>query len=181
MNETNTLIVVVDVQEKLIEGILNREKLLWNIDKLLKVCNILDINTIYSEQNPTRLGSTVKRLIPNENYTNIHKMEFSCYKKIFRSVELTKYENILICGIETHICVQQTCIDFLKNGYKPFIAVDAVSSRKSIDHETSLKRLDSCGAILTTVEAAIFELCRTAKRNEFKIISSLVKEVFQEK
>ena len=83
--------------------------------------------------------------------------------------------NILICGFETHICVQQTALDLLNSDFNVFIPIDAVGSRVLIDHKTALKRLESAGAIISTTESVIFEWCKTADRQEFKLISQLIK------
>jgi isochorismate hydrolase len=82
---------------------------------------------------------------------------------------------VLVCGIETHVCVQQTVLDLLADGYQVQVAVDAVSARYAINHETGLRRLELSGGLLTTVEAALFEWCQRAGTAEFKKISTLVK------
>ena len=83
---------------------------------------------------------------------------------------------VLVCGIETHVCVQQTVLDLLAAGFQVLVAVDAVSSRFAIDHETALRRMEASGALLTTTEAALFEWCGEAGKAEFKEISKLAKE-----
>jgi len=86
---------------------------------------------------------------------------------------------VLVCGIETHVCVQQTVLDLLADGYQVQVVVDAVSSRYTINHETGLRRLEASGGLLTTVEAALFEWCGRAGTPEFRKISALVKESWQ--
>jgi nicotinamidase-related amidase len=83
---------------------------------------------------------------------------------------------IMLCGIETHVCVMQTALDLAAAGFEPYVAVDAVGSRYAIDYEFALRRMEASGVILTTTEAAMFEWCRTADRPEFKKISALAKE-----
>jgi nicotinamidase-related amidase len=83
---------------------------------------------------------------------------------------------VLVCGIETHVCVLQTALDLAANGFEPYLAVDAIGARKSVDHETALRRMEASGVILTTTETAMFEWCRTAGTPEFKRISALAKE-----
>jgi hypothetical protein len=83
---------------------------------------------------------------------------------------------ILVCGIEAHVCVQQTVLDLLSNGWRIYVAADAVGSRREIDYRTALGRIDAAGATLTTTEAALFEWCRVAGTPEFRQISQLVKE-----
>lgn len=178
LKDQDTVLLVIDVQEKLISSIQKKKEVIWNIKRLIKASQILSLNTIFSEQNPLKLGRTIEDLkITNESKLHA-KMSFSCCKcnEIMHTLKKYRKRNILICGVETHICVQQTCIDLLSMGYQPHIVIDAVSSRKSIDHETAIRKLDSCGIFLTTTEAAIFEICGTANRDEFKEISMLIKE-----
>ena len=82
--------------------------------------------------------------------------------------------NLIVCGIETHICIQQTVLDCLQNGFEVILISDAMGSRNSVDHEISLRRMTQGGAILTTTESIIFELCKTANRKEFKEISNII-------
>ncbi len=84
---------------------------------------------------------------------------------------------MLVCGIETHVCIMQTALDLAANGFEPYVAVDASGTRHSIDHETALRRMESAGVVLTTTEAAMFEWCRVAGTPEFKQLSALVKEL----
>jgi nicotinamidase-related amidase len=83
---------------------------------------------------------------------------------------------VLVCGIETHVCILQTALDLAAAGFEPYVAVDAVGARQTVDHETALRRMESAGVILTTTETAMFEWCRTAEAPEFKTISALAKE-----
>jgi isochorismate hydrolase len=84
---------------------------------------------------------------------------------------------VLLCGIETHVCVGQTALDLLAAGFRVYIAVDAVAARSTLDHETALRRMESSGAVLTTTEAALFEWCIRAGTPEFRQISALAKEL----
>ena len=178
LNPENTLLLVIDVQEKLIKSVLNRNQVIWNIKRLTKASSILRFNIIYSEQNPSKLGKTIEEIKENRYLDVYSKMTFSCCRsnKIKKKLRESCKRNILICGIETHVCVQQTCLDLLSIGFQPHLLIDAISSRKLIDHETSIRKLESCGILLTTTEAVIFEICETAERTEFKQISSIIKE-----
>jgi hypothetical protein len=82
----------------------------------------------------------------------------------------------LVCGLEAHVCVEQSVLDLLADGWRVYVAVDATGSRRRVDYETSLHRMETCGAYLTTAEAALFEWCQTAAAAEFKQISRLVRE-----
>ena len=182
IDESDCLLLVIDVQEKLTKSIINKEKIIWHINKLVKTSQLLGIETLVSEQNPDKLGLTLESLGINRESNKYKKMSFSCYRsKEFKSkIETISKKGIVICGIETHVCVQQTCIDLISNGYKVYVIVDAVSSREMVDHEIALKRLESSGVILSTTESIIFEWCKTADRSEFKSISSIIKSKFSD-
>ena len=104
-------------------------------------------------------------------------MTFRCIPsdQLMDKIYASRKRNILICGIETHVCIQQSALDFIAKGFNVFIPIDATGSRKLIDHDTSIKRMSSSCIQITTTESAIFEWCKTADRGEFKLISSLVK------
>ena len=177
MDKSNTILLIVDIQEKLIKSITSKNELISNIRKLIKASRILELEIIYSEQNAKKLGNTIKEIQPIELDSIYDKMSFSCLnceglkQQLYRSNK----KNIILVGIETHICVLQTCLDLLSNKFNTYLVLDAISSRKSIDHDTAIKRLESAGAFLTTAETTIFELCRTADRKEFKAISTIIK------
>ena len=177
INEHNTLLLIVDIQERLIKAITNHDSLLNNVIKLIKASEILDIGKIYTEQNPHKLGPTINILKSSKNSQTYHKMSFSCCEciEVKKALADKGKINIVICGIESHICILQTALDLLRSNYNVIVVIDAVASRNCIDHEISIQRLHSNGAVITTTEAVIFELCRTAKRPEFKEISTLIK------
>jgi nicotinamidase-related amidase len=106
------------------------------------------------------------------------KATFSCggCEPFAQSLEAAGASKVMVSGIEAHVCVQQTVLDLLANGYRVFVPVDAVGSRYAIDFETGLKRMESAGATLTTTEAALFEWCQMSGTPVFKKISALVRE-----
>ena len=103
-------------------------------------------------------------------------MEFSLanIEDFLKELKNKKITNLIVCGIETHICIQQTVLDCLQKGFEVILISDAMSSRNMIDHEISLQRMIHRGAILTTTESIIFELCKTADRKEFKEIKNII-------
>ncbi len=174
---SDTALLVVDIQEKLIKSIQNKEVILWNIKRLIDSSNLMEMNVYMTEQNPYKLGKTVD-LIANENKYNVYsKMDFSCFNCRELRKDLKKYNirNLIICGIETHVCILQTALDFICNGTKVYIPVDSIASRNTIDHETAIRRLEVSGATISTTEAAIFELCKSANTKIFKNISEIIK------
>jgi len=114
--------------------------------------------------------------LPKTGFKKIEKMEFSLanIKEFLQEIKNKKITNLIVCGIETHICIQQTVLDCLEKGFEVILVSDAMSSRNNVDHEIALQRMIHMGAILTTTESIIFELCKTADRKEFKQIRNII-------
>jgi nicotinamidase-related amidase len=182
MNRGDTALVVIDVQEKLLPLISNHENLTWNIGRLLQGAGILGVAACATEQYPKGLGGTVeaiaKRLASVTNLEVATKTMFSCRQchLVFEGLAEQGIHNLLLCGIETHVCVAQTALDLTANGFNVLVCVDAVGSRHAIDHQTALRRMENCGVTPTTTEAVLFEWCEKAGSDEFKRISKLVQQ-----
>jgi nicotinamidase-related amidase len=177
MSRDDTALVVVDVQSKLIPLIQEHARLVWNIRRLIDGAKILDLPVLATEQYPQGLGATVPELA--SRLQNIPtKLTFSCggCGELFRGLPDRGIHKLLVCGIEVHVCVQQTVFDLMAEGFRVYLAVDAVGARHEVDYQTALRRMDSSGATLTTTEAALFEWCQVAGTPEFKQISQLVRE-----
>ena len=170
-------LILIDIQEKILKPIFNKDLITKNIRKVLNAYEILDENIFLSEQNPPKLGPTIPELLPKAGFKRIEKMEFSLAnsQEFIKELDKKKITNLIICGIETHICIQQTVLDLLQTGYDVILISDATGTRNKIDHEIALQRMIHKGAILTTTESIIFELCKTANRKEFKEISNIIK------
>ena len=170
-------LLLIDIQEKIIAPIDNKDLLIENIQKLLKAYEILDENIFISEQNPVKLGKTIPDLLPKVSFNKIHKMDFSVVssKDLLDELDNKKITNLIICGFETHICIQQSVLELLLKGYEVFVISDAMGSRNNLDHEISLQRMLLKGAIITTTESIIFEMCKTSDRKEFKEIKNIIK------
>ena len=169
-------LLMIDVQEKIIRAIFDKDSLTKNIKKLIDAYQILEENIFVSEQNPFKLGTTIPELLPQNGFKKIEKMEFSLanIQEFLKELKKKKITNLIVCGIETHICIQQTVLDFLQKGFEVILVSDAMSSRNKVDHEIALQRMIQKGAILTTTESIIFELCKTADREEFKEIRNII-------
>ena len=169
-------LLIIDIQEKIIRPIFNKDSMINNIKKLIDAYQILEEHIFVSEQNPLKLGVTIPELLPKAEFTKIEKMEFSLAKieKFLKGLKNKKITNLIVCGIETHICIQQTVLDCLQKGFEVILISDAIGSRNRIDHEIALQRMTQSGAILTTTESIIFELCKTADRKEFKEIRNII-------
>jgi nicotinamidase-related amidase len=177
MSRGGAALLVIDVQEKLIPAIVGSARVVWNIRRLIDAARILGLPVTASEQYPRGLGATMPELATRLGERTA-KMAFSCREVAgaFADLRQRHIEKLLLCGIETHVCVQQTALDLIADGWRIYIAVDAVGARFDLDHETALRRMEASGAVLTTTEAALFEWCETAAAPEFKQISQLVRE-----
>lgn len=177
MNRDDSALLVVDMQAKLLPLIPGHERVTWNIRRLIDGAKILGVPLAATEQYPQGLGPTTPELA--ERLGSIPaKLAFSCGEcgTIFAGWRDLGIWKILVCGIETHVCVGQTVHDLLGEGFRVYVAADAVGARGAFDHEVALRRMDSAGATLTTTEAALFEWCTRAGSPEFKQISQLVRE-----
>ncbi len=178
MRPADTALLVIDVQERLLAVQAVAARITWNIRRLLDGAKILGVRIACTEQYAEKLGPTAPILAQRLTSAAVSKMTFSCgsCSAIFDDWQAAGIERVVVCGIETHVCVQQTVLDLLAAGYQTFVVADAVGSRFPIDHEIALKRMEASGALLTTTEAALFEWCHQAGTLEFKEISKLVKE-----
>ena len=174
----NTILVVIDVQEKLTRAIYEKERLIENLQKLVKGAQILGLPIILTEQNPKGLGLTVPEvasLIPD--IKPITKFSFSCCDVELFSKELkaSKRKQVLLTGIETHVCIYQTALDLLSDRYEVQIVADCVSSRTYENKQIAIQRLITEGAKITTAEMVLFELLRVAEGEKFKELLKVVK------
>jgi nicotinamidase-related amidase len=177
MTPQDTVLVVVDVQVKLMPLIAGGGRIIWNLRRLLDGAEAVGLNVLATEQYPQGLGATVPELA--ERLGEIpSKTAFSCAgcEPFAARLQQADASKVMVAGIEAHVCVQQTVLDLLAGGYRVYVPVDAVGSRYAIDYETGLKRMESAGATLTTTEAALFEWCQVSGTPVFKKISALVRE-----
>jgi isochorismate hydrolase len=173
----DSALLVIDAQVKLIEIVPQRARIVWNIRRLLDAADALHVPISATEQYPERLSSTVPELRERVGKAASKLCFSACVcSEIFQQWRSESRYRVLLCGIESHVCILQTALDLAAAGFEPYVAVDAIGARYSIDHEFALRRMESSGVILTTTETAMFEWCRTADRPEFKKISALAKE-----
>ncbi len=166
-------LVVIDIQEKLLPPIFQKEQLVRNSQLLIRAAGILKIPTLLSTQYAKGLGSTVPEvssLLPETHA--IDKTLFSCFgSDVFCSVikRLSSQRNtLLLCGMESHICVMQTALAALREGYLVHIASDAVSSRTEWNWKVGIERMRAAGAIISSTEMMIYELMRSSSSAAFK-------------
>ncbi len=174
----NSALLVIDIQERLLPVIHESERVVANAIKLINGFKILDAPVFYTEQYPKGLGPTAaaikEALGDNEPIT---KMSFSCAGAgdLFERLQKKNIKTILLCGIESHVCVMQTALDLLANDFKVKVAADAVSSRRKFDYEVALSRLAYNGAEVTLTESVLFEMLNICGTDQFKAISKIVK------
>jgi nicotinamidase-related amidase len=171
-------LVVVDVQSKLAQLMFGREALLKNIQILIKAAKILDIPIVWCQQVPDSLGATVPEIAELlSDIEPINKASFSCCgdEQFINKLNALDPRQVLLCGIEAHVCIYQTAVDLQSRGYEVGIVADAVSSRTLENKQISLERLKTEGANLSSTEMVLFELLKTAKHPRFKQIAKLVK------
>ncbi len=175
---SKTALVVVDVQGKLAELMSDKEALFTNIAILIKAAKMLGIPIIWCQQVPAVLGPTVPQIAELLEYTEpIDKYTFSCCsnRDFSTRIKELKPSQVILTGIETHICIYQTAMDLMDTGLDVNVIADAVSSRLAENKHIALQRLNSEGALLSTTEMALFELLKDAKHENFKEIAKLVK------
>jgi nicotinamidase-related amidase len=177
MNRDDAALLVVDMQARLLPLIAGGMRVTWNVRRLIDGAKILGVPIAATEQYPQGLGPTAPELAQRLGDIPA-KLAFSCGEcgEIFSAWRERGIWKILVCGIETHVCVAQTVHDLLGEGFRVYVAADAVGARGPLDHEIALRRMDSSGATLTTTEAALFEWCGRAGSPEFRQISQLVRE-----
>jgi nicotinamidase-related amidase len=173
----DTVLLVVDVQEKFLPVIHEFERVEKNCALLLRVAKQLQIPVIITEQYPERLGSTLpslRSLAPEAPL--ISKLRFSaCVASTLSALEATGRKTVLLCGIEAHVCVLQTALDLAEREYSVFAARDAISSRTPENAQIGWERMMRAGVLPTSTESATFELLQEAGTPDFKALLSWIK------
>lgn len=181
LDRANTVLVIIDVQEKLMPVIDGAESVIASIERLIRGCHILGIPMLLTEQYVKGLGPTVEPLRrafeETSGYSPIEKSCFSADGCEAFSAKLTALgrRQVLVAGVEAHVCVYQTVEDLLTRDVAVSVIADAVSSRTAQNREIALRRMASDGAKLSSTEMALFELTVAAGTDEFRAISRLVK------
>jgi nicotinamidase-related amidase len=166
-------LIVIDIQEKLLPPIFEKERLLRNAQLLIRLAGILKIPTLLTTQYAKGLGSTVPEvasLVPETEA--IEKLAFSCFGSDLFCSALKRLpgnrNTVLLCGMESHICVAQTALAALRDGYLVHVAGDAISSRTELNWKVGLERMRAAGAVISSTEMAIYEALRSSGTSAFK-------------
>ena len=179
----DSLLVVIDFQERLVPHIHNNKEVVARAAKLVKGMKALDVPVVVTQQYTKGLGNTVSGITEALGFENpadvpfIEKQSFSCLdcKEFKAEIDKAGRNNIIICGIEGHVCVLQTIVDLKGAGYNTVPVIDCISSRRQEDMLTGIKRYEYEKAVPTGFESVLFELCRFSGTDTFKAISALVK------
>jgi nicotinamidase-related amidase len=171
-------VVVIDIQDKLVDVMPKSEikKVIDASSVLIQAAKILEVPCLYTEQYPKGLGLTVKKIKSLLPEPAIEKKTFSCLDESkFKSALVKSRPQIILCGLETHICILQTALALKAAGKEVFVVEDATLSRSSLHHQNAIARLRSEGIVVTNIESVIFEWLRAAEGDHFKIIAKLIK------
>jgi nicotinamidase-related amidase len=178
LTRTRAGLVVVDIQERLLPVIFEKERVLQNVLRLIQGAAILKVPVFATEQYRKGLGPTVPEVVAAiPAFAPLEKVAFSaCGAAGFlTALKNRKVSETILCGIEAHVCVSQTCLDLLDDGFRVFVAADAVSSRTPENYRVGLGRMRAAGAVIVSTEMVLFELLEQAGTAEFKQILNLVK------
>ena len=174
----NTALVIVDVQGKLATLMHEQEALYKNLVTMVKGARALQVPILWMEQLPEKLGPTIPELANElEGLQPMSKATFSCcrHPAFLESLEISNRDQVLLIGIEAHICVYQTAVDLLSAGLHVEVVTDGVSSRTEANKQVALDKLATAGVELTSVEMCLFELMQTAAHPGFRQIAQLIK------
>jgi nicotinamidase-related amidase len=173
-----TCLLIIDVQERILPVIKDHQSITENILKLIKGFKIMGLPIYLTEQYPKGLGPTIDLITKELDDLNpIEKMSFSCSgaNKLFTVLKNKKLLQIVVAGIEAHVCVQQTVLDLLANDFQVNVAADAISSRREKDYLLATDRMQIYGAEVSSTESVLFELLNVCGTEEFRAISKIVK------
>ena len=179
LNQNDSLILIIDIQEKLLNAVFNKEKLENRASIIARAASILNLPIIVTEQYPKGLGCTISGIksVISENTKYFEKTSFSALDNsdILNEIKKSGKSQIVIFGIETHICVSQTANALLDNGYDVTLIKDASGSRTEFEHNAGIDRIKENGGHIITTEIALFEWLKGSKHENFKEVQALIK------
>lgn len=178
ITRSQAALLVVDIQERLLPAIYEKQRVLQNALILARAAGILNLPVHVTEQYRKGLGATVPELVAAiPGILPLEKLTFSSTGApgLLDRLRAGGARDIILCGIEAHVCVTQTCLDLLREGFTPFVVTDATSSRTAANHQAGIDRMRAAGAIVVSTEMILFELLERAGTVEFKHVLDLVK------
>ncbi|MGP8154864.1 MAG: hydrolase [Smithella sp.] len=178
INRETAVLVIIDIQGNLAQAMFDKENLFSNTIELIKGFKVLNVPVIVTEQIPQKLGPTIPQIAAElDGIKPIAKESFSCWEDVhFREhLEALSHRHIVLLGIETHVCVYQTALDLISNGYDVHLVADAISSRTPENRQIGIDAMKSAGTKITSTEMVLFELLRTAADPKAKELFKIVK------
>lgn len=178
IDKDDSCLVVVDIQEKLFPHIHNNAQMLRKCRTLIRGMQELHVKRFATEEYVKGLGRTIDEVSELwDNFEAIEKISFSCCgeSQFMLAIEEHYIKNIILCGIESHVCVLQTAIDLQQAGHQAIVVIDACSSRNEDDKLLAIERMKQEGVLVTSTEAILLELCKKAGTDQFRAISKLIK------
>ena len=178
ISRTNTVLIIIDIQGNLAQAMFDKENLFTNNVRLIQGMKALNLPIILTEQIPQKLGKTLPIISQElEGIEPIAKEAFSCWddRNFIKQLKSLSRRHIVLAGIECHVCVYQTALDLISNGYTVHLVADAVSSRTPENRQIGIDAMKSAGAHITSTEMVLFELLHTAADPKFKEIFKIVK------
>ena len=175
---TESQLVVVDIQGRLARLMHESDAMIRAQQILIQACRLLEIPVIWAEQLPEKIGATVDELqAPLAGLTPKAKSSFGCWgdETLRHTIQSTGRRQVLLCGIEAHVCVWQTAAALGQNDYEVHVIADACSSRSAFNRDIAYRRMQATGIYLSNVEMALFELMRDAQHPQFRAVSKLLK------
>jgi nicotinamidase-related amidase len=178
LNRSTAILLVIDVQER-INSVMTDQSHIPRLEVLVEACRALGVPVIGSEQYPKGLGGTVEPLATLLGETPAAKNTFSCVRDsgLREAIAAAGRTQVIVTGIETHVCVLSTALDLIDAGYRVHVPHDAVNSRRDADKDWALERLQQAGATITSTESALFELLERCDTDDFKTVAKLVKKL----
>lgn len=178
ISRDTAVLVIIDIQGNLAQAMFDKENLFSNTIKLIKGFKVLNLPVIVTEQIPQKLGPTLPQIAAElEGIKPISKEAFSCWEDVHfhKQLKALSRRHVVILGIETHVCVYQTALDLISNGYNVHLVADAVSSRTPENRRIGIEAMKSAGVKITSTEMVLFELLRTAADPRAKELFKIVK------
>lgn len=180
LDSVRAMLLVIDMQEKLMPAILDQHRITATACKMIRGAAVLDLPMVATEQYPKGIGATVapvRDLLASRGVAAMEKPTFSAWATPATCKAIHGFDRpqVIIVGVETHVCIQQTALDLASRDYNVFVCADAVGSRGRMDYEMSLQRMRQNGIVVTTVESALFELCQSSAAPKFKALLEIIK------
>lgn len=180
LHPPRTMLLVIDMQEKLMPAIADRERVTATAGKMIRGAAVLDMPILATEQYPRGIGQTVepvRAMLAERGAKTLEKPTFSAWATtpVREAILAFDRPQVILVGVETHVCIQQSALDLASRDYDVFVCADAVGSRGKLDYEIALQRMRQNGVIVTTVESVLFELCQSSQAPRFKALLEIIK------